>query len=82
VHFNPYTVYLLERQEDLLKSWIAVMVVAIGSLVSASARDHPGHHAATGHPHSGPAHADLVLDNASVSVIRIRMAPHEKNTDA
>jgi hypothetical protein len=56
---------------------VAIAVVAVSS-AAAFAQDHPAGQSAPGHQHPGPAHAQLVLDNATLSVIRVRLAPHEK----
>jgi len=50
----------------------------LSSISAASAQDHSVHSTPKSATNSGPANAELILDNVSVSVIRIRMAPHEK----
>jgi beta-alanine degradation protein BauB len=56
----------------------ASLIVALGCIAAASAQDHAAHHDPSASATAGPAHAELVLDNAAVTVIRIRMTPHEK----
>jgi len=54
-------------------------IIAVASSISAvSAQDHSANHLSQSVTSSGPADAQLVLDNTSVSVIHIRMAPREK----
>jgi quercetin dioxygenase-like cupin family protein len=68
----------LEKPEAIMRGLsVAVAVIAVSSS-SAFAQDHPGGQSSRGHQHSGPAHAQLVLDNPTVSVKRFRMAPHER----
>jgi quercetin dioxygenase-like cupin family protein len=61
-----------------MKRVLVGFVAALSSISAASAQDHSAHSASKSAINPGPANAQLVLDNASVTVIHVHMAPHEK----
>jgi hypothetical protein len=61
-----------------MKRMLVGFVAALSSISAATAQDRSGHSTPKSATNSGPANAELLLDNTSVSVVRIRMAPHEK----
>ena len=63
-----------------MKRMLIAIVAVVSSISAMSAQDHSPNHLPQSVTGSGPPDAQLVLDNASVSVIRIRMAPREKTS--
>jgi quercetin dioxygenase-like cupin family protein len=61
-----------------MKRSFATCAAALIAISAASAQERAGHSSSESTGHNGPAGAEFVLDNEQVSVVRIRMAPHEK----
>ena len=56
-----------------------ITFLAAASLIApALAQDNPAETGATSTPHLGPPGAEVLLNNASLAAIRIRLEPHEK----
>jgi quercetin dioxygenase-like cupin family protein len=61
-----------------MRGMFAGIAVAVASLSAAFAQNHPIGQKTPEVHQAGPTQAKTILDNSAVSVIRIRMAPHEK----